>query len=369
MLCIAVTISKPTTRSTAYKTTVQVVNGDDLQPRQKVMFKPTGAPRKRRGKVIGRDTSGNWNVEGARQAHTFALERFTLPREQIWTPEEHEAQKRQAKGIREVTSSHGRQVTTAESNRRAIRGYRALGITEDQIMSNPRILESARAALAAVASRNNNLSSAFTVSGGTLRNNDPEAMTLYSEYVTAAITNLRGLTSTAPREDLDAFRAYLAGEDVSSRIAYNILRSGRTAAIRYLRRQHEEQAREQEYITTAEDDNLSGMRRVASTVAHAPYHESDLARKIAMEHAIEKQLHKVAPFAADMIRRKFALWDYDQEQSNEQIARELGGTWNRMKVGTAVKDALMKFAHTEGVEALRGFLKNMKDWTTTKGGE
>ncbi|BET57903.1 hypothetical protein [Geobacter sp. 60473] len=369
MLCIAVTISKPTTRSATYQTTVHVVNGDDLQPRQKVMFKPNGAPRKRRGTVIGRDAAGNWHVEGARQAHTFVPERFTLPRQQIWTPEEHEAQKRQTKGTREVTSSHGRQITTSESNRRAIRGYRALGITEDQIMSNPRILENARAALAAVASRNKNLSSAFTVSGGTLRNDDPEAMTLYSEYVTAAITNLRGLTATAPRGDLDDFRAYLAGENVASRIAYNILRSGRTAAIRYLRRQHEERTREQEYITTAEDDKLSGMRRVASTVAHSPYHESDLARKIAMEHAIEKQLHKIDPFAADMIRRKFALGDYDQEQSNEQIARELGGSWDRRKVGTAVKDALMKFARTEGTEALRGFLKDVKDWTTTKGGE
>lgn len=369
MLCIAVTISKPTTRSAAYKTTVQVVNGYDLQPLQKVMFKPNGAPRKRRGTVIGRDTSGNWHVEGVRQAHTFAPERFTLPREQIWTPEEHEAQKRQAKGTREATSSHGRQVAASESNRRAIRGYRALGISEDQIMSNPRILENARATLAAVASRNKNLSPAFTVSGGTLRNDDPEAMTLYSEYVTAAITNLRGLTATAPREDLDDFRAYLAGENVACRIAYNILRSGRTAAIRYLRRQHEEQAREQEYITTAEDDTLSGMRAITATMAHAPYHESDLARKITMEHVIEKQLHKLDPFAADLIRRKFALGGYDQEQSNEQIARELGGTWNRMKIGTAVKDALMKFARTEGTEALRGFLKDVKDWTTTKGGE
>ncbi|QSV44998.1 hypothetical protein [Geobacter benzoatilyticus] len=369
MLCIAITISTPAARIAIPRTTVHVVNGDDLQPRQRVMFKPNGAPRKRRGTVIGRDASGNWQIEGARQAHTFAPERFTLTREQIWTSEEHEAQKRQAKGTREATSSHGRTLTTDESNRRAIRGYRALGIAEDQIMSNPRILENARAALAAVASRNKNLSPAFTVSGGTLRNDDPEAMALYSEYVTAAITNLRGLTATAPREDLDAFRTYLAGEDVASRIAYNILRSGRTAAIRYLRRQHDEQARDQEYITTAEDDNLSGMRRVASTVAHSPYHESDLARKIAMEHAIEKQLHKVDPFAADLIRRKFALGDYDQEQSNEQIARELGGTWNRMKVGTAVKDALLKFARTEGTEALRGFLKNVKDWTTTKGGE
>lgn len=368
MLCIAITISKPAARVVIPRTTVHVVN-DDLQPGQKVMFKPNGALRKRRGTVIGRDTAGNWHVEGVRQANTFAPERFTLPRQQIWTPEEHEAQKRQLKGTREATSSHGRQVTASESNRRAIRGYRALGITEDQIMSNPRILENARAALAAIASSNNNLSSAFTVSGGTLRNDDPEAMALYSEYATAAITNLRGLTATAPREDLDTFRTYLAGENVSSRIAYNILRSGRTAAIRYLRRQHEEHLRDREYSTTAEDDAETGMREISATTAHAPFHESELAQKAALERAIEKHLTKMPSFEADLIRRKFALGDYDQEQSNEQIARTLRGTWNRIKVGTAVKDALLTFARTEGTDELRGFLKNVKDWTTTKGGQ
>lgn len=366
MLCIAVTISKPITRSAQYQTTVHVVN-DDLQPGQKVMFKPHGAPRKRQGTVIGRDTAGSWQIEGARQANAFTPQRFTLSRERVWTAEEHEAKKRQTSGTREATSSHGRTLTTDESNRRAVLATRNLGISEDDILRNSRILESARATLAALASMND-LDSRFIIAGGTIRNDAPEAMILFSEYVTAAITNLRGLTATASREDLDTFRAYLAGKEVQSRIAYNIHRTGRTAVVRYLKRQNEGQW-DQEYSTTTEDDGATGMRLIAATVAHLPYHESDLARKIAMEQAVEKQLYKVDPFAADLIRRKFALGDYDQEQSNEQIARELGGTWNRMKVGTAVKDALLKFARTEGTEALRGFLKNVKDWTTTKGGE
>lgn len=272
MLCIAITISKPAARVVIPRTTVHVVN-DDLQPGQKVMFKPQGAPRKRQGTVIGQDTAGRWQIEGARQANAFHPQRFTLPREQVWTPEEHEAQKRQPSGILEATSSHGRQLTTKESNRRAALASRNLGISEDEILRNPRVLESARATLAALASMND-LDSRFIITGGTLRNDDPEAMTLFSEYVIAAMNNLRGLAATAPREDLDDFRAYLAGEDVQSRIAYNILRSGRTAAIRYLRRQHEEHLRDREYSTTAEDDAETGMREISATTAHAPFHES-----------------------------------------------------------------------------------------------
>lgn len=354
MLCISITISKPASRRATYQTAVHVVN-DDLQPGQKVMFKPQGAPRKRQGTVVGRDVAGGWQIEGARQANAFHPQRFILPREQVWTPEQHEAQKRQPSGILEATSSHGRKLTTKESNRRAAQASRNLGISEDEILRNPRILESARATLAALASMND-LDSRFIITGGTLRNDDPEAMTLFSEYVIAAMNNLRGLTATASREDLDDFRAYLAGEDVQSRIAYNIHRTGRAAVVRYLKRQNE-QIQDREYNTTHEDDGATGMRHIAATVAHVPYHESDLARKVALEHAIEKQLLKLDLFAADLIRRKFALGDYDQEQSNEQIARELGGTWNRYEVGTAVKVALLKFARMEGTEALQGFLK------------
>ncbi|BBA71742.1 hypothetical protein [Geobacter sulfurreducens] len=354
MLCISITISKPASRVAIPRTTVHVVN-DDLQPGQKVMFKPQGAPRKRQGTVIGRDVAGGWQIEGARQANTFTFQRFTLPREQVWSIEEHEAQKRQPSGILEATSSHGRQLTTKESNRRAALASRNLGISEDEILRNPRILESARATLAALASMNE-LDSRYIITGGTLRNDDPEAMILFSEYAIAAMNNLRGLAATAPREDLDDFRAHLAGEDVQSRIAYNIHRTGRTAVVRYLKRQNE-QIRDREYNTTHEDDKTSGMRSIAAAVAHPPYHESDLARKIAREHAIEKQLQKMDTFEADLIRRKFALGDYDQEQSNEQIARELGGTWNRYEMGTAVKVALLKFARMEGTEALQGFLK------------
>lgn len=328
-----------------------------LQTGSAVYFKPViGAPRKRRGTVIGQDSAGSWQIEGARQANAFYPQRFTLPREQVWSIEEHEAQKRQPSGILEATSSHGRQLTTRESNRRAALASRNLGISEDEILRNPRILESARVSLAVLASMND-LDSRFIITGGTLRNDDPEAMTLFSEYSSAAMNNLRGLTATAPREDLDDFRAYLAGEDVQSRIAYNIHRTGRAAVIRHLKQQHE-QIQDREYNTTHEDDRTSEMRRIAATVAHPPYHESNLARKIARERAIEKQLQKMDTFEADLIRRKFALGDYDQEQSNEQIARELGGTWNRYEVGIAVKEAMLEFARMEGTETLREFLKD-----------
>ncbi len=355
MLCIAITISKPTSRVAIPRTTVHVVN-DDLQPGQKVMFKLQGAPRKRQGTVIGRDTAGRWQIEGARQANAFHPQRFTLPREQVWTTEEHEAQKRQPSGILEATSSHGRQLTIQESNRRAVLASRNLRISEDEILRNPRILESARATLAALAAMND-LDSSFIITGSTLRNDDPEAMTLFSEYATAALTNLRGLAATATPEEIQDFRAHLAGKDIQSRIAYNIHRTGRTAVVRYLKRQNG-QIQDREYNTTHEDDGATEMRHIAAAVAHPPYHESDLARKIARDRAIERQLQKMDSFEADLIRRKFALGNYDQEQSNEQIARELGDTWNRYKVGTAVKEALLKFARMEGTETLRRFLKD-----------
>lgn len=348
----------------AHQTTAHVANGD-LHTGQKIMFKPDGAPRKRQGTVIGRHTNGDWHIEGVRQGHQFTPEQHTLPRENIWTIEEHEAQKKRTSGTRESTSAHGRTISVEEMRRRGEAARQNLGIDESAVLSNPRMLQTARATLSALASRND-LDPRFTIAAGTLRNDDPEAMTLYSEYATAALTNLRGLAATATPEEVQTFREYLAGEDVPSRIAYNMHRSGKTAAIRYLRRQHEEHMRDQEYSTTTEDDGETGMRAIAATTAHDPYHESDLARKVAMERTIEAHLQKIDPFEADLIRRKFALGDYIEEQSNEQIAQELGGDWNRVKVGLAVKDAMLKFARSEGANALRGFIKSVKEHVERK---
>lgn len=344
--------------------TVHVANGD-LHPGQKIMFKPHGAPRKRQGTIIGRDTDGSWHIEGARQGHQYTPERHTLPRENIWTMEEHEVQKRRTSGTHEATSAHGRTISVEEMRRRKDVGQRNLGIAESEIWSNPRILQTARATLAALASRNG-LDPRFTISNSSIRNDDPEAMTLYSEYATAALTNLRGLAASAPPEEIQAFRDYLAGEEVPSRIAYNIHRSGKTAAIRYLRQQQEEHLRDREYSTTGEDDAETGMREISATTAHVPYHESELAQKVAMERAIEKHLTKMDAFDADLIRRKFALGDYVEEQSNEQIAQDLGGSWNRISVGQAVKKAMLKFARSEGATALRGFLKSVKEHVERK---
>lgn len=70
-------------------------------------------------------------------------------------------------------------------------------------------------------------------------NDNPELHELGGEFLVSALQAIRTATSKATTEDLNAFRLFLEGETVTSKIMLTVARTGKTAVIRYLKKRQQ----------------------------------------------------------------------------------------------------------------------------------
>lgn len=195
-----------------------------------VYYKVPGMPRTRKGVVIGGDVTG-WQVQ-ARRSSSQTIghgDTFIVPAEYLKSEAEHKAAQ-QPSGIHEVTSTHGRQITATELNRRATVAAERFQMTEAQILQARAMLEIRKRIIAKAAHRGRI----------TATQSNFDFQELLSEYTLAAITAFRTATSKATVSDIQSFRDYIEEKTTTAGyIALSIFRSGKTAAIRYLKARSE----------------------------------------------------------------------------------------------------------------------------------
>ena len=329
----------------------------DIPAGQEVYFKPPGAPRALRGTVV-QSRNGQHVIEGKRQGYSFTPERHTLPREHVWTQEEH-AEKR----LRSPKTD-GKHIATAESNRRAEAGLPRMGISETEIIQHSAITQMAGKTVARFAS-SNDISPQWRVRGGAVIGEDQEFNDAVSEYMTALKNSLRLETSKAPEEDLAELRDMLAGNRTNSRIFATVTIAGRGAALRFFK-YRAEQKKDLVDFQSADDD--PELRRQLAPLATPAHQERDLtATDQHRDQYIADFIAKLPPLDAEILSRKFGLGDYDP-QSNEDIAEALketstyaGKAWTRNNVAQAYAEALHKMAALEGIEKLKEFAKSISE--------
>lgn len=195
---------------------------------ESIYFKMQGMQRKRRGVIVGGSHVDGWQVQGRRQADQFQAPVFIVPAGQLQTVAEHKAE-RQKSGIFETTSTKGRRITAEEMKRRAEAAARALQFTELYVMQSRAMIEVRRRIVRKLAASNG---IAATI-------DDFEFEELTSEFQFASLLAFRTAASKATAEQIDEFRSHLMGKIDSSRIMGTIARTGKTAAIRYLKARQE----------------------------------------------------------------------------------------------------------------------------------
>lgn len=195
-----------------------------LEPGQQIYFKRDTDRRTRKGQIVGGNDLDGWQVQGRRQADRFAAGVYHLTTDQIQTEEAFKAS-RSRSTIHETISTHGRQITATEMNRRAQVAADRLQLTEIQILQARAMLEIRRRTVRELAHKNRIPSTIC----------DYDYNELDSEYVVAQLTALRATASSASDDDIRKFKQFLAGETTDSRMIMTITRTARTAAIRFLK--------------------------------------------------------------------------------------------------------------------------------------
>ena len=330
---------------------------EQLEHGMKIMYRAPEMPRRRKGTITGSDKTG-WHVTGQRQGLVLKPSTHVLPREQIWTIPEHEAD-RAPKGTHIATSEHGRMLRPEIVNERAKKGYARLGMAEWDVLSNPEVVKTMRNQLNNLVKTNRDIMDYFTIQDGILHSESLESMEIYSEFEDKAINSLRRQTANAPDEMLDEFRDHLQGKRDNSRIYWTMMKDGRNAALRKIEDRTEEFRTQDEYNTGAEGDFEAGMRDISAQSATSHFEDSDLKRHIDRDNAIETALSSMHPKFAELLRRHFGLGDYQEPQSVAAIAREMGTT--KEKIERAMTLSLQAFAATKGSAALRDFLKSLRE--------
>lgn len=336
-----------------------------------IYFKADADARARKGTIIGHQGK-KYHVEGLRQGYVFKPVQHVLPREQVWTHEEHQARKAPPKSSKfETLSSTKRTIAVKESNRRAKVAQKRFDISEQEILTHPEVTGMMRRTLVKLASTNNIVPLA-RMHNGYVHSEVPEMNDLIGEYSTAMMNSLRLETSKAPQKDLDAFRDHLDGTKHNSRIFASITTAGRGAAIRYLK-DRQKKLRELTDFQAAEEDPV--MRRELAQHSVPAHQEDDLtATPEHLEMKIDQVLGKLNPLHADIIRRKFGLGPYEP-QNNELLAEYLntvgvmrpdGRQWSKNNTGQAVLEAMQALKHVEGIEKLKDFLKSVQEVITLR---
>ncbi len=186
-----------------------------------IYYKRPGDGRALRGEVVGQQCD-SYIIKGMRTATKNSRPLLTIPASQILPVH---LVRKPKKHMRENGNGAGLSVPVAESVRRSQVGAERLGMDEGAVLFADPMQQLCRRIVRRLASFN-----------GIYGNDNPELHELYGEYLVAALQAVRTQTSKASEEELDAFRSFLAGHTVTSRIMLTVARCGKTAVIRFLKR-------------------------------------------------------------------------------------------------------------------------------------
>lgn len=335
----------------------------ELPPGTAVYFRTADGKRARRGHIIG-TIEGGYHVQGRREAGKFKAPTFRLTEADVWAPEE-QAAKKQASGKFEALSSSKRIISVDESNRRARVGYERLGLAEKEIVTHPDVRKMKVATLKRLAAQNG----IIPAKDGSI---DADFADANSHYNEGLITALRHEASKAPKEDLQAFKDHLAGKRNESRIFATITIAGRNAARNFIADRNRKKKELIDFQSGAgvndEENHVDYLRQFSVD----PTQEEDFANA-QRDEILHGYLKKLAPVAMEIIQRKFAISGIQEPQSDAKIAAALNAkglkyqdryTWTRNNVAEAYRAALAGFLKLEGIEALRDFLKSIRESLT-----
>lgn len=168
---------------------------------------------------------GCYTVKAMRTATCSRRQVLTIPESQVLPVSVVRPEK---KYRREYNSGGGLSVTVAESIHRKEIGVERLGMDEGTVLFSEPMQRLCRQIVRRLGSFN-----------GIRGNDNPELHELQGEFLVSALQAIRTATSKATTEDLDAFRQFLAGQTVTSKIMLTVARTGKTAVIRYLKKRQQ----------------------------------------------------------------------------------------------------------------------------------
>lgn len=174
-----------------------------------------------RGEIVEQHED-HYLVRGMRTATRSTRPLLTIPAAQILPVQ---AVRKSKKHSRENGNGAGLSLPVDESVKRSQIGTERLGMNEGAVLFADPMQQLCRRIVRRLASFN-----------GIYGNDNPELHELYGEYLVAALQAIRTQTSKATDADLDAFRSFIAGHTVTSRIMVTVVRTGKTAVIRFLKR-------------------------------------------------------------------------------------------------------------------------------------
>ncbi|MCK5607529.1 DEAD/DEAH box helicase [Candidatus Pacearchaeota archaeon] len=334
----------------------------DLPKGTEVVFKPEGAAKVRSGVIAGVG-SKNYRIQG-RRSSAGSTATYVLPKAEVISLKAF-----QKKGKKDTRYTKGdkinsnRIVTTEESRKRLEEGMKRLGMTEEAVLTNPRVKGYITSRVHRLA-KMNNLDTQYDPSAEFIRVYDDDYSDLVAEYVSGMMNALRREASKAPDKDIQEFKDQLAGKVKFSRIFISMSREGKNSALQVIKVQNQRR-KERMDLQTAEED--PGARRNLASLSTAPEHESLAGSP--REKAIDRFLSKLSPFDADLISMKFGLGDMSPH-TNEQIASNLKkkgskyqdkDVWTRNNVAGVVQEALGRMRELGGIEGLMDYMKSMRE--------
>jgi len=329
-----------------------------------IHYKTPEMERKKKGTIISGDHHSGYQIKPNREGYNLNPAPVFAPREHIYTPQEH--------GFRLIRRE---KLTPEISIQRKEVATERIGTTEADVLQHPAFVTGMKRTLQHLASTNG-YNPNYQNINGVLMNDDPDANELFSEYVTAAMGAFRAATSKANPEDIAEFNQHLNGERQDSRIVGQMQRTGRTAALRHVISNKTRLTEERSYDTSMEDDMESGMRSIAEQGAVQPEVVTRESSMAALEQAINRHIDTLSPVDAHIIRAKFGLGNLSHGKKEQDIASKLNkrnipapsgkDTWTGELVNKRMMAAVSRIKATKGVQALRSFLKSLREFNTLK---
>lgn len=329
----------------------------------KVYYKTPDMDRKKKGTIISGDRYTGYKIKPNREGYQLNPAPVHALREHIWTHQEHDFKLIKRKPVTADTSIQRKEEGTAK-----------IGMSEADILQHPTFVKPMKQTLRHLAARNG-FNPNYVEHQGVLKNDDPQANELYSEYIMASMGAFRSASSKATPEDISEFNNHIGGTSAQSNIMASMLRSGETAAKRHLMRNNTRLISEQSYDSSMEDDMESGMRAVAAkgAVQHASV-TAETSRE-ALEQAIDKMIGNEHPVDAAILKMKFGLANLTHGYKEQDIAASLNkrnipapsgqDRWTAEGVKSRLQAALVRLAKEKNVQHLRDFLKSLREHTTT----
>lgn len=167
---------------------------------------------------------GCYTVKGMRPANSSRRPVLTIPESQMLSV----AVVRPEPKFKREFHGQGLSVSTAESIHRKETGVARLGMDEGTVLFSEPMQRLCRQIVRRLGASN-----------GIRGNDNPELHELAGEFLVAALQAVRTATSKATTEDLDAFRQFVAGETVTSKIMLTVARTGKTSVVRFLKKRQQ----------------------------------------------------------------------------------------------------------------------------------